>query len=101
MSQKSIFISYVGVTAAVDVEGSDPTPSPPGGGEVETPASDVDPSPGASKPEEQVKERGASVQEGEDFASTDALLEQIAETITSIEKAQNLRASQVTKLALD
>ncbi|XP_071511378.1 uncharacterized protein, partial [Diadema antillarum] len=32
--------------------------------------------------------------EPEDFASTDALLEQIAETITAIEEAQTLRASQ-------
>ena len=70
-------------------------------------AGDVDPSHEAPRLEEQVlaecqelvKEGGANNQdggEGEDFSSTDALLEQIAETITSIEKAQNLRASQVT-----
>nr|XP_054765538.1 claspin-like [Lytechinus pictus] len=93
----------VGVTASLDVaiQGPDVAVSSPETSATLQGSVDVD-----IRPEEKVlvdcaelvKDEGDNQEfesTGEDFTTTDALLEQIAETITSIEKAQNLRASQV------
>lgn len=105
-----LFLSiFLGVAASlavassldVAVQGPDVAVSPPEADAAIQESAEVD-----IRPEEKVlAECKELVKDGEetpgeentkgDFSSTDALLEQIAETITSIEKAQNLRASQV------
>lgn len=102
----SIFLGVaasLAVAASLDVavQGPDVPVSPPEADAAIQESAEVD-----IRPEEKVlAECKELVKDGEetpgeentkgDFSSTDALLEQIAETITSIEKAQNLRASQV------